>query len=499
MATSHAILYVTSSTTRTYVRSSDGWVEGQAAHGARWYVVTNLIDERFVRIDMPEMGGSDQRDYLEVQLNTLFSGNVFRTTLPYKSDTNSAHRVLTGIGGGHVDEAIQKLADSGERVVGVWSLPTLLMNALIKRRQTYPSTLLAMMPTTDGMRMLFINAWQPVLTRLLPLGMDVDQLIEEVMRTRHYLVDGKFVEAHDALPLLIFDSDLSWSQALESQGFVVHAPWKSKVAPRPVDNLFNAVVSEPPGQLASLQICKVHVTGRLRTGAMLATAVVSGLSIALTAGLAFGAMDIRVAIDRAQQELERRRDQSAEINRSLEVVRYREGAMAAVGRLTQTELAQEQSVVELLRSLSQALTWNPEVRLNRLEWRHIEPDAACLGDGQAKAMGGQSPGAPMTQFGAGATKPAVGSAAIPSPRVLEVTLVARAPTFPSPLDAQEQQQRFMESLRILPGVIPKLQKGAVSLNDDFSAAAKRTEPGRPQSGDQTDLVVCLVSSGGLQP
>jgi hypothetical protein len=477
------------------VRQGDGWSEGVAAEGARWYVVTNLIDERFVRLDLPALSGSDRRDFLSAQLSSLFSESHYRAVLPYQAGVAKKKLVFTGIGGPYVEGAIHSLSKTGANIVGVWTLPTLLMNALIHRRRTFPPTLLAMLPTTEGMRMLFINEWQPVLTRLLPLGLNTDRLIDEILRTRRYLVDGNNIPNDELLPLLVIDDDHAWAEQLESQNFRIYSPWKSKSGPQPLDNLFNGVISEPHGQLAPLELRQAHVASKLRRAMVGGTVGLTMLSLSLAGHLAYASFERAGSIERVRRDAEVLRTQTAQHTLGMEQMKSQEGALEAVSRLFQGELSVKDSAPEFLNGMSAALGKQPTVRVSRIEWSYLEKGVPCADDAKnagAASLGSMAP-AGLPPGSMGGPKPP-GAAASGPAFPLEIVVGLKVPPPASPLEIERQQKALVDSLSQQTGLQVKLQKGLVSLDNDFSGGGSAS--GAVGAQDKApEMTVCLTPAG----
>lgn len=492
MATYHAILYISSGSVRTLVRHVGGWSEGAAPEGALWYIVTNLIDERFVLVDLPALNGRDRRDFLEAKLVALFSDSPYRTALPYQAAAGQQNPVFTGIAGAYVEEAIQNLADTGANIVGVWTLPTLLMNALVHQRRTLPSTLLAMLPTSEGMRMQFIDRWQPVLTRLLPLGLNADRLIEEVLRTRQYLVDSKNVANEEALPLLVVDDGHGWAAQLETQAFRVYRPWKSKSVQEILDILLDGVLKEPAGQLAPVELRQVHIASRLRRAMVRGTIGLSVLSLALAGYLALTSFKQYQFVDMLRRDVEVLRTQTAQQN--MEQTKFQEGVIDAVGHLVKGELSVQEAAPEFLQGLSAALSQQDQVRVSRIEWRYLGQGVPCADDTKNAAATSAGLMASIGLPSGPAGSPTVPVDAPSGPAFpLEIVVGLKLPPPSSPLGIGRRQLALVDSLSQETGLKGKLQKGLVSLDNDFSGGSDSSAASGAQSSG-VEMTVCLTPS-----
>ena len=497
MADPNAILYLSSKTARILVRSKGGWHEGVAPEGALWHLVTNLIDEQFVRVDIPPLGSVDRKSFLEAQLVGQLAGSAYRTILSYPSAGDQKRCVLTGVGGGQVDRAIQDLEKVDAKIVGLWSLPTLLMNELIRSRRSLPPTFLTMLPTTEGMRLVFVSGWQPTLTRLLPPGISTERLSEEISLTRRYLEDGKSIEPDFALPLLFMGGDYAGAEDLNSQGFkVLHSPWKSAADSDPTDLLLNAMLHKPEGQLAPLELRKAYVATKLKKAIIGVTAALVGMGFILGGSLAQATANKFKQIGLTQLAIDQLRSQSADLTSSLERSRSFEATGLAAASLLQGELVPQDSVLPALNGLSIALQGHPSILLSALDWRYVESGLACSAEKPGlveTSSAQQSMSAAFDASGADAgAVPAGDPSGAAAPRVLELTAVFRVPELDSPLLAGRQQQALRESLEKRGGFRPQLQSGAAK--PDAALTGGGTQAAGAKSSDESgaDLSYCLT-------
>ena len=144
MSARDVIYLITSTGATTLTRQANGWLPGTAPARARWHVVTNLIDEAFLPMDDPALRGADRRGFVELQLASRFPDSAYRAALPFRSRDRAVKSklVLAGLGTGQAEKLIQQLVDRGEIVVGVWTLPVLLMCLLERARFKLPPTLI---------------------------------------------------------------------------------------------------------------------------------------------------------------------------------------------------------------------------------------------------------------------------------------------------------------------------------------------------------------------
>lgn len=499
-----SILYLTPGEHLIKVHQHGRWVtQPEAPPDTRWYIITNLIDESFSLINVPPMGRSDRRSFLQAQLDNQFQGMTFRAILPYTSPVNKNRFVITGVGDIGIKQAIQSLADTDATIVGVWSLPTLLMNGLISQRRSLPATLLAMLPTPEGIRLLFVSGWQPTLTRLLSPDLDPEQLGQEVLMTRRYLENSKSIERQATLPLVVIGPSPSWVQSLELHQFkLLKTHWGGGSAAEVMNTLLDMVLAKPAGQVAGLVLRKHHVALQVRYILIAATAAFFTLGLLAFAMLVESSLGKHRLLDQAQAEVGQLRAKHQGASQRLAEITEQEALLLTTKRLYEVDLGWPDLVPSGLRRLSQVLHDKPEVILQRLEWRYTEfgqacpallPEATTQTITQATIAMDSTTTVPKT--------PPLTADSGPRRVVLEMRVGFTVPTLVSPLMAARQKEALTQSLQKEGGL--EVQVMSKSGSDEGSLVGGgwlvnkqgAVTQGLQIQGKGTDLSYCLSFSG----
>jgi hypothetical protein len=366
MATVRAICSIGARGATTLVRTTGGWQAGtppQPRH--RCAVVTDLIDESFLPLDVPALGRADRQGFVDLQLRNRFPDTPLRTTLPYRSKSNPGRIMLTGVANAQAELAIQELADSPAELVGVWSLPTLLMGALAKHLRKLPPAFLTMLPTPNGLRLLVVLDGQLVLTRLLPLQ-NPGRQNQDVVATQRYLEDGRLIPRGSPLALLPLDCPADQVQALAETGFkVIASPWRPKRGASEHDRLLDLAFQSPPGQLGTLRLrerYRLHVVRR----AMVA-GTGAGICMAAMGALQMGqqSYDTWYRIDEARQSAEGFKRQAARTREEFQLLGVDSDALLIARKVQAEALGPGPEILPALQQVARVVADLPDWKLDR--------------------------------------------------------------------------------------------------------------------------------------
>jgi hypothetical protein len=469
--------------TRTLVRHAQGWRPGQAPPRQRRSVITNLIDESYVAVELPKLRGADRRSFIELQLQQRFADTPLRAVLPFKAAANKDRIVLTGMGNGQAEEEIRAMAQAGVEIMGVWSLPTLLMDALGKFPRKLPRALLASLPTPDGLRLLFVLEGQPTLTRLLPASLTPEQENQEIITTRRYLEDSRTIERGAPLALMALDAVPGQADALARVGFKPMAPpWGVPRNGSQLDRLLDMSLHAAPGQLAPHSLRERFRVRKLRTLMVAMTAGCVGVAALAGVHSAQGAVSAWQRMDQLKKATAQQRALIAQHNLALESKGVDAELLRAARRLGAEELGPTRLPAQALQHTAETLSTQPEFQLERLAWRRVLPAQACT---QEVATGAAAPDATADPSAA----PPPGASRPPSAQAgLEVRLDLRVSKTDSPVAAAKQRRQLAEALRAWPDTL-LLRGGDLS---DTAAVLRSGVAGGPD-GSQTDtLAFCLA-------
>lgn len=498
MAAPKILCVISASGTRTLVRQKSGWQPGEAPPRKRRSVITNLIDESYVAVDLPKLRGADRRSFIDLQLQQRFADTLLRAVLPFKAPQSKDRLVLTGIGNAQAEGEIRAMADAGVEIMGVWSLPTLLMDALGKSPRKLPRALLASLPTPDGLRLLFVLDGQPTLTRLLPAGLSAEQENQEIVTTRRYLEDSRTIERGSPLALLALDAPASQVEALARAGFKPMAPpWGVPREGTQLDRLLDMSLHAAPGQLAPNSLRERFRVRKMRT--LLVSITAGCVGVAALAGVhsargtvgtwqRMGELDTATQQQRALIEQHTQALQSKGVDAELLRVARRLGA---------EELTPSTLPALALQRVADTLAARPELSLERLAWRRTKPSQACAKSGP----GGDEPATqaaagpdPLAVAAAGAAPAAAGQAAPPpaSAAGLEVRLGLRVAKTDSPVAASRQRMQLAEALRAWPDT--QLLRGGDLADAAAVLSGGPGGSGREGASDTQTIEFCLAMS-----
>ncbi|MBP7913736.1 MAG: hypothetical protein KAZ63_00195 [Vitreoscilla sp.] len=460
MSARDVIYLITSTGATTLTRQANGWLPGTAPARARWHVVTNLIDEAFLPMDDPALRGADRRGFVELQLASRFPDSAYRAALPFRSRDRAVKSklVLAGLGTGQAEKLIQQLVDRGEIVVGVWTLPVLLMCLLERARFKLPPTLIASLPTDQGLRVLFVHAGQPNLTRLLPAAAGTVHEKQELLATRRYLEDTRVVARGTPLPFLGIDEVPAWLNDRSVAGALagIASPWPPAAAGRSgLHRVLDLVLSTPPGQFAPAGALVLHRAHRLRAGLLAGTAAALGLVAVLTLDAAKGSLEswwqLR-ATENTQATLKR---QIASHQQALSASGQDAELLLTAGHLHREELSSSEGNVQpVLGELSGlALPQGAgKLLLHHLAWRRTRSDQACQATdtGNTSATDAAGAGNPaMPPPGVAAETTTIAAAEARPVPVIEWRLTFQAPAIESPVASAAQRDALSDRLRHL--------------------------------------------------
>lgn len=274
-------------------RTRQGWqpLTGDPDTRDPLWVVTDLAEESFAEIETPRLYGRDRNDLLDRQLATRFPDTPYRSRLKVDHGGKLIERLvptrftLFGI------TAADKLnAEFDARNISIAALcPTSLLLTRMARHKQLPPDLFVVLPSTAGLRIVFVKNRIPILTRLAPIPDQVAAQAEEIIRTHRYLENVRTLQrGSQPPPVMILGNAAAFAAPLGAARLELVAP------PPPWNNaayndwrlpLFDLALREQPfGQLAPVARRTVYLARRLRQGALAAAAaaVVAGLLAAGT-------------------------------------------------------------------------------------------------------------------------------------------------------------------------------------------------------------------------
>ncbi len=346
------------------------------------WIVTDLAEETLVDIDIPRLYGANRNTLLERQLTTRFPDTPYRRTLDIAHGTTLLDRLapvkhtLFGL------PAAKRIEDELDaRRLSIATLcPTTLLLAHLGQHKSLPPNLFIVLPTSAGLRIVFLKNRLPVLTRLAPIVNDARAQAEEILRTHRYLGNTRilpFGAPPPAVLLLGKADDFAAPLATAKIGLAPPpASWKIPAADDWRPFLFElAVRKQPYGQLAPLQRRIPWMASHLRRMAL------TGAALTLCTGLTTAAISLKEIFD-----IQRTRTADARLHQetrsNLDLI---EKTIATLGttpdkmrraiEINDHEIIGAPPFARQMKQIAQALGDPPPARIALLEWQVLPASA----------------------------------------------------------------------------------------------------------------------------
>lgn len=430
---SHDILYL----------SAEGEHRLPGAAGSRAQapigLVADFVEEAAVRAALPRMRGRDMQALVTRRLEQEFRETAYRTAwrLGPGRAPKTADWLFLGLPLAHrLDARLASLAQEGRAVSGVWTVGLLVADWLRRTRVRAPA-LLVVLPTPAGIRHVFLENGQPVLSRLTSVPNEPGAAAAELERTVHYLYNARLVERGLEIPAWL------WGQGTAQAIVVDRTVAGLRFEPGPsartgedparegLDALLRMASRRPPAlQLAPDTVRLRHIAAQTRR----TLAWVAGLA---TVGLLGMAAVEFSATQRYRSEMAALRADIARQQAEVDAIRVRQAGLVDVDAQTVREaVAAHDAIVAAAPSFGNGLALaslgferSPAYQLDELHW--------------ALADAGMAAGEPAAQD-ADACPPAPvddGSGA-PVPITAGMTLYGELPTQLSVRDAMAARRAF---------------------------------------------------------
>lgn len=373
-----------------------------AAQSARtqYSVLVDVPDEGFNAEFVPAIRGRDRRAMIQRKLAQQFYGSPYAAALSLgrekegRRDERMLFAALTRPT--QIDPWIAALTAARVRVRGVHSAPFVL-DSVMARAQLPAGAYLLVNYTPAGIRQTYFHGGRLRFSRLSG-GHDLrfaDQLqlsAEEIRKTLAYLSAQRLTRRGELLPVVAMvsakqfdamrecvarsgDSPVSIAELGELRG-AYGAPPPSGSDPDSLPLLLDALAAEGQcTQIGGAEVLRFQHIHQVRTALYLAAAavVMAGSLIAAvglyeTASLRTDTEQLRRLATSEQQRYRRLIDSLPELPAPVDDLR---ALIAGFDGFARTEIPP----VAVYRALSQVLDQNPEIRLERLEWRRRDSPA----------------------------------------------------------------------------------------------------------------------------
>lgn len=244
MTAKSAVHYLSAGASRSWEFTSWGLQDAEPAEGSQLVVVVDFSDEMHSPATVPLVRGSDGALLRRRRLEREFPGVPLCAMLPIARRRREGVEEVVMIAAGadnDVQETLEALS-TRHAISGIYT-PALLVAAWLRRANLMQGQVLVVLPTPAGMRLVFIDAGRPLLSRLTPpLSSGTTGI--EIARTIQYLQNTQRLAAGDALELWFWGvSDAEAESCLPSGvPFRVGAAPSVKGLPDPESDGFTALL-----------------------------------------------------------------------------------------------------------------------------------------------------------------------------------------------------------------------------------------------------------------
>jgi hypothetical protein len=204
---SGAVHYLAAGIEQSWRVAPGGLVAGETPDGATVVVVVDYADETQLLVSVPCVRGGDGRRLRRRRLEREFPGVALRTVVPVQDRARDGESdiVLLAVGAG--DALNEALLTLGQRqALQAVTTPALLAAAWVRAAKLSKRRLLIAMPTPAGLRLVFVDRGQPLLTRLTS-PIESGETPVELARTIQYLQNTQRIERGEPVELWLWGVD----------------------------------------------------------------------------------------------------------------------------------------------------------------------------------------------------------------------------------------------------------------------------------------------------
>ena len=348
----------------------------------RLTVVTDFVEEALVRAALPKMGGRDMGSLVQRRLQQEFRETPYRAAIRLgagKADKTFEYLFIGLPVAQRIDRELKPRAEAGCAVDDVLSI-SLLVSRWISKARAHTDRRLVVLPTPAGIRHVFVERGQAVLSRLTNSGSQqkdpLASALDELERTVQYLYNARVIERGVSLPTWIWGGDETSKAMLTQrvQGIEFEdSPVVSGLqdpGSLGVQALFALAVRDPGGvQLAPAAI-RLHHFARQFRHYLSITAVIAVAALLGMAGLALA--DTWSARRQAASLLQVQHDVQSEI---AALQAKADAATTSADNVRESIASYEREVSAApdfaiwLLNASRGFDATPAFQLNELRWR----------------------------------------------------------------------------------------------------------------------------------
>lgn len=382
-----AVLHLTTSGSQLWRKTPGGWETHEGELLCPTWVLCDLPEESFAEMQIPRIFGSDRVEFVQRQLVSRFPDTPFRATLPIQSSGALMERVFPPRQTMVAIDAAQRVNAALDAltapIAGVWATSMLLAN--IGGRRTLPPDLFVVFPEPESLRIVFIKGHVPVLSRLVSGVVQPQDQAAEITRTLRHLENTRILNrSNQHHPVLFLGQSEGIEEALAKDRLDLIAPpnpWAKKPQVDWHHVLFDLVLTSPQGQLAPMARRTNYVAGRLRQPAYTAAAISLGLALWLAGQNLIDMTNSQRSKNEADVRVQQLTEKLDETDQKMTVFGVSADLVSRSVALDKEEILTTPSLGRQLRALGQMIGRNEAVRLDRLEWRVMQPgQLACALD-----------------------------------------------------------------------------------------------------------------------
>lgn len=375
------ILYLDSLGPQWWEQSHRGWHRTEPAFNRPVWVVTDLAEEGFSELPLPRIFGRDRADFIARHLASHFAQTPYRcavaaTHVGFWTRLVSPVQILLGVDAGERIDAT--LATISAPIAGVWCTSMLL--AQLVRDWNLPPDLFVVVPSPGRLRIVFLRAHQPILTRLVVVGDQAVEWVAEIVRTRRHLENTRAVpRAQQRYAVLLLGAADSMQAPLALQQLDLLAPprqWDTRTHKDWRWLLFERVMRSPTGQLAPLALRSRYLAGRVRRAAYVGACAVIFIAACYGSHRWNDITAARLAQVQTQAQLSLAEKELVLAQQTAQGRRITPALVQQALNLERQEIVEAASLPQSFIDLGSVIAAHPEWRVHRLSWHLTDPSGA---------------------------------------------------------------------------------------------------------------------------
>ncbi len=351
------------------------------ADGFVW-LVTDLPEESFAEIKTPRLFGQDRSAYVDRQLAARFPESTYRMTLAAGGGDlldrlAPTRHVLFGVDAGErIDAEIDALPQPIAAVV-----PMSMLLARFAQNRALPEDLFVVLPGEGSLRIVFLRARTPVLTRLTLTPNEPKAQLDEIVRTLRHLENNLGLRRGGEHAVLLLGDAGELAPLMTSQRLrLVELPKYQKQSPADWRiPLFDLALKDGTPQVAPMARRVGYLSSRLGRAARILALVIAVAGIGAV-GSNLGSILSLIAQERgiaaAIQDLD---GQIATVEGEIGSYGVAPDLLRNAIAIYDREIATVPPLERGFRLVADAISADPALRLSELQLRLILPSANTCG------------------------------------------------------------------------------------------------------------------------